>query len=104
MIHCVHGGAGLRHVTNQAPAYADQVADAMTLCLSERASSKRAKAQLDSVLANEIASFKPVKESMGFFSFLPCEEPFLEALDPQDRDAAKKDHDLKICIAVSLID
>jgi hypothetical protein len=98
------GGAGLRLVKNQAPVYADQVADAMTLYLSEGASSKRAQAQLDSVLANEIASFKPVHESMGIFSFLPFEVPFLEAVDPQDMNAAKKDHDLQICISLSLID
>ncbi len=55
-----YGWAGLRLVKNQAPVYADQVADSMTLYLSEGASSKRAQAQLDSVLANEIASFKPV--------------------------------------------
>ena len=77
-------GAGLHEAENQAPAYAEKIADALHQYLTAGAMQKQSDARLESMLSGEIASLRHLHENMGFLSFLPFKVPFFESVDKQD--------------------
>ena len=83
-------------VENQAPAYAEKVANAMSAYLMTGAAQKRSDAKLESLLSGEIASLRHVHKNMGIFSFLPFNVPFMESVDKQDKAVLKEDHKLQL--------
>jgi len=90
------GGAGVRLVANQAPAYAHKVAAAMSEYLSAGAIKERDTARLEGIIGSEIQSMEPVHESMGIFDFLPFRVPFLESVTDKDKPILEEDHKLQL--------
>lgn len=90
------GGAGARLVTNQAPAYAHKVAQAMSEYLSAGAMKARNTARMEGIIGSQIQSMEPVHESMGLFDFLPFKVPFLESVVDEDKPVLEEDHKLQL--------
>lgn len=88
-------GAGLHEAENQAPAYAEKIADALHQYLTAGAMQKESDARLESMLSGEIASLRHLHENMGFLSFLPFKVPFFESVDKQDEKVLEEDHALQ---------
>lgn len=88
-------GAGLHLAEEQAPSYAEKVADALNEYLTAGAMQKQSDSRLESMLSGEIASLRHVHENMGMLSFLPFKIPWLESVDKQDEKRLEEDHRLQ---------